>query len=48
VNVPFSVASVAFTNTIARIICLLVQAALIGLLWIRRRGFAEIDIAMQT
>jgi hypothetical protein len=42
---PFSLSSVAFTNTITRIVCLLVGAGRNGLAPERRTGLPEIDIA---
>jgi hypothetical protein len=44
---PFSLSSVAFTNTITRIVCLLVRAGLIGLASERRTGFSEADFVLQ-
>ena len=44
---PFSLSSVAFTNTITRIVYLPLTACLIGLASERRTGFSEIDIVLQ-
>jgi len=44
---PFSLSSVAFTNTITRIVCLLVRAGRIGLASERRTGFSVADIVLQ-
>jgi hypothetical protein len=46
-EMPFSLSSVAFTNTITRIVCPLLRAGLIDLASGRRTGFSEIDIVLQ-